>query len=148
VATTAATREVVTRVGALVLASGGIEGGGLAGDPGGRLVDTVLGLPVDGPPIERWMAGDALDPGGMPIAAAGLRTDAELRPIDPARPDDGPLWENVRVVGRLLAGQRYLRERCGDGVALASAWRAAASLGAERAPVLAAAAPPARGAAS
>ena len=148
VATSAATREVVTRVGALVLATGGIEGGGLAGDPGGRLVDTVLGLPVHGPTIEHWMAGDALDPGGMPIAAAGLRTDAELRPVDPTRPDDGSLYENVRVVGNLLAGQRYLRERCGDGVALASAWRAAASLGAERPPALAAAAPQARGAAS
>lgn len=147
VATTAATREVVTRVGALVLATGGIEGGGLAGDPDGRVVETVLGLPVEGPPIERWMEGDALDPGGMPIAGVGLRTDPELRPIDPARPDDGPLWENVRIVGNLLAGQRYLRERCGDGVALASAWRAAASLGADRAPALAAGAPWREGAA-
>ena len=46
----------------------------------------------------------------------------------PARPKDGPLFENVRVVGGLLAGQRVMVERCGDGVALASAWRAAASL--------------------
>jgi glycerol-3-phosphate dehydrogenase subunit B len=131
VATAAATRELVTRVGALVLATGGLGGGGLVGDPDGRIVESVLGLPVEGPPIDRWMTGDALDPGGMPIATAGIRTDPALRPVDPAHPADGPLFDNVHVVGALLAGQRYLNERCGDGIALASAWRAAASLATE-----------------
>jgi glycerol-3-phosphate dehydrogenase subunit B len=129
VATAAATRELVTRVGALVLATGGVAGGGLVGEPEGDIRETILGLPVEGPPIEQWLAGDPLDPGSLPIASAGLRTDDALRPIDPARPKDGPLFDNVRVVGALLAGQRVLIERCGDGVALASAWRAAASLG-------------------
>ncbi len=133
--TTAATREVVTRVGAVVLATGGIEGGGLAGDPSGRVLDTVLGLPLEAPTIEDWMRGDALDPGAMPIAGVGIRTDADLRPVDPGRPAEGPVFENVRVVGNALAGQRWLRERCGDGVAIASAWRAAASLGGEIRPV-------------
>jgi glycerol-3-phosphate dehydrogenase subunit B len=128
VSTTAATREVVTRVGGVVLATGGIEGGGLAGDPGGRVVDTVLGMPIDAPPIDRWMAADALDPGGMPIAGVGFATDDELRPLDRVRLADGPIWPNVRIVGRALGGQRWLRERSGDGVAIASAWRAAASL--------------------
>jgi glycerol-3-phosphate dehydrogenase subunit B len=131
VATAAATRDLVTRVGALVLATGGVAGGGLIGEPDGVIRETILGLPVDGPPIERWLAGDPLDPGSLPIAAAGLRTDDALRPINPARPKDGPLFDNVRVVGGLLGGQRVMIERCGDGVALASAWRAAASLGAE-----------------
>jgi glycerol-3-phosphate dehydrogenase subunit B len=120
---------LVTRVGALVLATGGVAGGGLVGEPEGDIRETILGLPVEGPPIGQWLAGDPLDPGSLPIASAGLRTDDALRPIDPARPKDGPLFDNVRVVGALLAGQRVLIERCGDGVALASAWRAAASLG-------------------
>jgi glycerol-3-phosphate dehydrogenase subunit B len=64
----------------------------------------------------------------MPIALAGVRTDGELRPVDPADPGAGPVFDNVRVVGGLLAGQRSLAERCGDGIALASAWRAAASI--------------------
>ena len=127
VATAAATRELVTRVGALVLATGGVAGGGLVGEPEGVIRETILGLPVEGPPIGQWLAGDPLDPGSLPIASAGLRTDDALRPIDPARPEDGPLFDNVRVVGALLAGQRVMIERCGDGVALASAWRAAAS---------------------
>ena len=35
------------------------------------------------------------------------------------------------VAGALLFGQRALRERCGDGVAIASGWRAARELTAE-----------------
>jgi len=130
VATSAASRELVTRVGAVVLATGGLTGGGLLGDPDGRLVETVLGLPVEGPPIDRWITGNPLDPGSMPVAVAGLRTDDELRPVDPTDPAAGARFENVRVVGGMLAGQRYLVERCGDGVSLASAWRVAESLSA------------------
>ncbi|HET9522169.1 MAG TPA: hypothetical protein VFO73_14060, partial [Candidatus Limnocylindrales bacterium] len=37
-------------------------------------------------------------------------------------------YANVLVVGSVLAGQRYLAERCGDGVAIASARRAAATV--------------------
>ena len=110
---------------ALVLATGGLAGGGLVAEPDGRLRETVLGLPVEAPPVERWLAPDPFEPQGHPLEAAGLRTDAELRPLGPG---GEPTLDNVRVVGSLLAGQRYLRERCGDGVALASARRAAASL--------------------
>jgi glycerol-3-phosphate dehydrogenase subunit B len=121
IATSAAVREVVIHCGAVVLATGGIAGGGIVGEPSGELRETVLGLAVEGPPIDEWLAGDPLDPATMPIAPAGIRTDVDLRPT-------APRYENVRVVGSLLAGQRYLLERCGDGVALASAWRAATSL--------------------
>jgi hypothetical protein len=38
----------------------------------------------------------------------------------------------VAVVGSMLAGQRYLSERCGDGVAMASGHRAASVLAAKR----------------
>jgi glycerol-3-phosphate dehydrogenase subunit B len=88
----------------------------------------VLGLPTEGPPIDRWVSGDPLEPGAMPIATSGLRTDAALRPVDPERPAGGALLENVVVVGGMLAGQNWMRERCGDGIALASAWRAATTL--------------------
>jgi glycerol-3-phosphate dehydrogenase subunit B len=115
----AAARELTIRAPALVLATGGLTGGGLVALPSGGLRETVLGLPVEAPPEADWLAGRADAPGGHPIALAGIRTDAQLRPVAPA---------GVRIVGSLLAGQRYVDERCGDGVALASAWRAAASL--------------------
>jgi glycerol-3-phosphate dehydrogenase subunit B len=124
----AAARDMRVRAEAFVLATGGLTGGGIFGDTDGRLRETVFGLPVEGPPIEDWLAGDPLEPGDLRIAPAGVRTDAELRPLDPARPADGPVLENVRVVGSALAGQRWLVERCGDGVAIASGRCAAESV--------------------
>jgi glycerol-3-phosphate dehydrogenase subunit B len=129
VSMTAAVRERVIRTNGLVLATGGIAGGGLVGRADGRLVEPILDLPVEAPPAERWLADDAFDPAGHPLEAAGIRTDGDLRPVDAK---GRVVLENVAVVGSMLAGQRYLVERCGDGVAIASGQRAAATLGAAK----------------
>ncbi len=122
----AATRTQLIRTDALVLATGGIAGGGLVATGDGRIVEPLLNLHVDAPEHEAWLAADALDPSGHPIEAAGVATDAGLRPL----PHDGrpAALANVVVAGALLAGQRSLRERCGDGIAVASGWRAANEL--------------------
>jgi len=125
VATEAASRSHATRTGAVVLATGGIASGGIVGDQSGHLSEVVLDLPVEAPAFADWLAQDEFDPGGHPLEAAGIRTDAELRPTDAA---GRPLFDNVRVAGTLLAGQRNLHERCRDGVDLASGWRAARNL--------------------
>lgn len=127
----AAVREFGVRTGAVVLATGGLAGGGILGRPDGRLEEGVLGLPVEGPDRDQWFAADPFDPGGHPIEGAGIRTDRELRPLDGRDPDAGPVYSNVRIAGSLLAGQRWLNERCGDGVAIASAWRVVSSLSTE-----------------
>jgi glycerol-3-phosphate dehydrogenase subunit B len=127
VAMAAAVRERVIRTNGLVIATGGIAGGGLVGRADGRVVEAILDLPVEAPPAERWLADDAFDPAGHPLEAAGIRTDAELRPVDSS---GEAILDNVVAVGSMLAGQRYLSERCGDGVAIASGQRAAATLGA------------------
>ena len=126
----AAAREFVLSAGAFLLATGGIAGGGIIADGPGLLREAVLGLPVDGPPAGDWLSDDAFSPAGHPLETAGIRTDRHLRPVAPGgSPGHGrPLAENVRVAGSLLAGQRYLRERCGDGVALASGVLAAREL--------------------
>ena len=62
---------------------------------------------------------------GVPLESAGIHVDAGLRPVG----SGGEVAiENLRVVGSALAGMRYLSERCGDGVAVASAWHAARAL--------------------
>jgi glycerol-3-phosphate dehydrogenase subunit B len=125
VVSAAAARTYTVRTGALVIATGGIAGGGLVAERDGRLREPLLGLPVEAPPADEWLAVDAFDPAGHPLEKAGIRTDSELRPV---AADGASLFDNVRVAGSLLAGQRYIRERCGDGVALTSGWRAARSL--------------------
>jgi glycerol-3-phosphate dehydrogenase subunit B len=122
----AATRVHRIRTDAVVLATGGIAGGGILGTVDGTLVEPLLGLHVEAPEHESWLGRVALDPAGHPIEAAGIRTDATLRPLDPAT--GRVAVPNVLVAGALLAGQRQLRERCGDGVAVASGWLAAAEL--------------------
>ena len=125
VASQAATRTHTIRTGALVLATGGIAGGGLVAEREGTILETVLGLRVEAPPVESWLSADAWDPAGHPLERAGIRTDAGLRPIAAT---GTPTFDNVRIAGSLLAGQRYIRERCGDGVAVTSGWRAGRSL--------------------
>jgi glycerol-3-phosphate dehydrogenase subunit B len=126
VSMTAATRHRTIRTGGVVLATGGIAGGGLIGTQDGRLVEAVVGLPVEAPPVDDWLAPTPFDPRGHQLETAGIRTDAALRPID-AR--GNVVFENVTVAGSGLAGMRYLTERCGDGVAITSGLRAAATLG-------------------
>jgi glycerol-3-phosphate dehydrogenase subunit B len=112
----------------VILATGGLSGGGIVGQPDGRLREMVLGLPVEQPARDDWFEVDPFDPAGHPIEAAGIRTDVDLQPVDRK---GTPVYRNVRICGSLLAGQQWLRERCGDGVAIASAYRAAEGLAAD-----------------
>ncbi|HET9345545.1 MAG TPA: anaerobic glycerol-3-phosphate dehydrogenase subunit GlpB [Candidatus Limnocylindrales bacterium] len=122
VSASAAARQRTIRTGGAVLATGGIAGGGLIGTVDGRLLEPVFGLPSEAPPADRWLAHTPFDPVGHPLEAAGIRTDDRLQPVDA---DGKVVLENVAVVGSMLAGMHYLEERCGDGVAIASGFRAA-----------------------
>jgi glycerol-3-phosphate dehydrogenase subunit B len=113
---------------ALVLATGRFVGGGI-GERDGRLVEPLLGLPlhdlagrrVDGMPPSRLVRRDY--EGEQPLFAAGVRTDARLRPLDA---DGAPRLANLFAAGDLLAGFDPARDRTGLGVALLSGRRAGA----------------------
>jgi glycerol-3-phosphate dehydrogenase subunit B len=121
--TEAASRTLRLVADTFVLATGGIGGTGIRAHPNGTLEERVLGLPIAAPPRERWFSDDPLVP--HPLESAGIVVDDAHRPIGG---DRLPLLDNVRVIGSALAGMQYLSERCGDGVALASAHHVAASL--------------------
>jgi glycerol-3-phosphate dehydrogenase subunit B len=121
----AAVRERRINAGHVILATGGIAGGGLIGRADGRLAEPLLDLAVEAPPVDAWLADEALAPDGHPLERAGIRTDADLHPLGAS---GKVAFDNVVVAGSLLAGQRYIAERCGDGVAIASARRAAATV--------------------
>jgi glycerol-3-phosphate dehydrogenase subunit B len=113
----------------VVLATGGFASGGLELDSRWTARETALGLPVAGVPApgdKRFSPGYFDD---HPIARAGVAVDAELRPAG---------YENVLVAGATLAGAEPWREKSGDGISLATGYRAAELvLGAVREPAAA-----------
>jgi glycerol-3-phosphate dehydrogenase subunit B len=113
----------------VVLATGGFASGGLELDSRWTAHETALGLPVAGVPApgdERFSPGYFDD---HPIARAGVAVDAELRPAG---------YENVLVTGATLAGAEPWREKSGDGISVATGYRAAELvLGAVREPAAA-----------
>jgi glycerol-3-phosphate dehydrogenase subunit B len=121
-----ASRVQATRCQELVLATGGVAGNGIEANRDGTLAEQVAGLPVEGFEDRlAFLGGRFL--GDHPLAAAGVRVDAELRPVDGA---GEPLLANVRCVGGLLAAHDPTTEGSREGVALATAARVAAVLAA------------------
>ncbi|AET70838.1 glycerol-3-phosphate dehydrogenase, anaerobic, B subunit [Desulfosporosinus orientis DSM 765] len=99
-----------------VLATGGIFGGGIEVTPQ-EAKEMVFGLPLFVPRGE-WTKAEFL--GEQPYARMGVEVDHELRPLDLKTHE--LIWENVRVIGRMLAHWDPWMEHCGGGVALASGW--------------------------
>lgn len=105
-----------------VLATGGTGGGGIRAFPDGRLQETVFDLPVRGPNDRNaWARAEFLSADPQPYSEIGLGVDARLRPLD--RSDRA--IENVFVTASNLPGWDPVRERSGEGVALATGWRVA-----------------------
>jgi glycerol-3-phosphate dehydrogenase subunit B len=121
-----AAREITVRCQELVLATGGVAGRGIEARRDGSLVEVVADLPVHldagGAPRDRGAFVGSRFLGPHPMGAAGVRVDPELRPVDGG---GSPLYENVRCVGGLLAGHDPTVEGSREGVALATATRAA-----------------------
>ena len=109
-------REVSHGADWIVVATGGFASGGLELDSRWQTRETALGLPVSGAPgpgEEHFRAGYFDD---HPMAHAGVAVDRGLRPAGHA---------NVLVVGATLAGAQPWREKSGDGISLATGYRAA-----------------------
>ena len=121
-----ASRVLATRCQELVLATGGVAGNGIEANRDGTLTERVAGLPVDGFEDRlAYLGGRFL--GDHPLAAAGVRAFAELRPVDAS---GVPVAANIRCVGGLLAAHDPTAEGSREGVALATAARVAALLAA------------------
>jgi glycerol-3-phosphate dehydrogenase subunit B len=131
VAVPAPARETVFRAGHVILATGGLYGGGIASNRHGELREAVLDLPLDIPDalIDRdsgtargWFDERFLTERGHPVHTIGVRANASLQPVSEA---GEVLLENVRIAGRLLAGYNPVIEGSTEGVWLATAYRAA-----------------------
>jgi glycerol-3-phosphate dehydrogenase subunit B len=116
-----ASRVVVTYCQELVLATGGVAGHGIEANRDGTLAEVVAGLPVERFADRTAFLGDRFL-GEHPLGAAGVRVDAELRPVHAS---GSPVHPNVHCVGGLLAGHDPTVEGSREGVALATATRTA-----------------------
>ncbi len=106
---------------AVVLATGGFESGALALDSYGVVTETALGLPLavpDGPLVHGDYWGAA-----QPLFTVGVAVDADLRVVRPGTTE--PVYPNLYAAGGILAGATRWAEKSGEGIALASAVRAA-----------------------
>lgn len=113
-------RDTRIETKSVVLAAGGFESGAIDMDSYGTVTDTILGLPILG--AEGQLLHGDFWGSDQPVFLAGLNVDDAMHPLD----DQGrPVYSNVYAAGSNLAGATRWREKSGEGIALASALRAA-----------------------
>jgi glycerol-3-phosphate dehydrogenase subunit B len=124
-------REATYRADRIILATGGLYGGGIRSDRLGALRETVFDLPlsVPGTLAERstgavpvWFDKHFLSQYGHPVHLTGVRANTYLQPVSEA---GAVRLENVRIAGRLLASYNPVIEGSTEGVWLATAYRSA-----------------------
>jgi len=111
--------EVLAR--SVILASGRFLGNGLHADRTG-VRETIFNLPIYQPSQRaEWHSKDLFDLRGHPINKAGLMVDGYFRPVD----EDGQLiYPNLYAAGSILAHQDWIRQKCGSGLAVSTAYGA------------------------
>lgn len=125
VTTGGAARPLTWRAQHVVLAAGGIASGGIVAESDGTVREAVFGLPLSGlpaPETPRFLPG-YFD--RHPFNRVGLVVDDSLRPLDG---EGHPAIINVRAAGAMLAHAEPWREQSGDGISLATGYRAADSI--------------------
>jgi glycerol-3-phosphate dehydrogenase subunit B len=114
---------------AILLATGGLYGGGLFSDDRGKVWEPLFHIPVQYiPDRTRWFNDTLLDPRGHPVHYFGVRANQRMQPLDEA---GNLIAENLYVAGQILAHPNVdgapLPTDTVEGVALATAYKAVAS---------------------
>ncbi len=116
-------REAEYRAHQIILATGGLYGGGIATGLHGEMGEAIFGLPIHVPgESAQWFEDHLIGGAEHAIHDAGVRVNAMMQPVDG---DGRVVLENVRIAGRLLSHYRPLSEGSTEGVWLATAYRAA-----------------------
>lgn len=101
-----------------VLATGGIMGGGFDSDHTGRVWEVVFDLPLSTPQQRsKWFRPTFVNPEGHPVYSGGVEVNSRLQPVDR---NGKPVYENLWVVGDLLANDNPLLQRSLEGAAVAT----------------------------
>ena len=104
-----------------ILATGGLLGGGIVGEPDGTLTETVAGLEVVGPSVRSdWFERDLVNGSGHPVYRAGVKVNSDL---------SAPGFDDaLAIAGNMIAGVDPLRQGSLEGIALATGWAAGRGL--------------------
>lgn len=105
-----------------VYCPGGFESGALAMDSYGKVTETLFGLPLSGLDHTELITGDYW--ADQQLFLVGVDVDSDSRPIG----GGDVVFENLYAAGGLLGGALRTREKSGDGIAVASAIRAAEAI--------------------
>jgi glycerol-3-phosphate dehydrogenase subunit B len=120
-----AARPMTLTADSYVLASGGFAAAGLVMDSHWKVREPVFGLTVAGVPSPDRARFDPLVFNEHPIARAGIATDDALRPLNSGGEVER---DNVCVAGAMVAGAEPWREKSGDGISVATGYRAAETI--------------------
>jgi len=113
--------EQMIETDSVILAGGRFLGMGLyAGRK--KIREPLFNLPVFQPEDRAlWHQADFFDPRGHQISQAGLEIDDSFRPTDLK---GKPVYDNLFAAGSILAHQDWMRQKCGAGLSIATAYGA------------------------
>jgi len=105
----------------VVLATGGLLGGGIVTNHLGEVCEVIFNLPLQTPENRLgWFRRDFADKQGHPIYRSGVNVNAQFQPTN--GDTNQAIYENLYAAGNTLAGFDALRERSFDGLALATGY--------------------------
>ncbi len=109
--------------GAVILATGGLYGGGLFSDDRGRIWESLFDLPIAASTErESWFNRQMLASEGHPVHRFGVRVNAAMQPI---RGDGSPIAAGLYAAGHILAQPGTTPTAAiSEGVALATSYKA------------------------
>jgi glycerol-3-phosphate dehydrogenase subunit B len=109
----------------ILLASGRFLSGGLTADQN-SLRETLMNLPVQQPDNrEEWFSDEYFDHNGHAVNRSGIMVNDQFQVVDHQGIVVDP---RLYAAGIVLANQDWIRQRCGAGIAIASAYKAVLSI--------------------
>lgn len=118
--TETAGRLRLTRSPWVVFAPGGFESGAVDVDSYGVIREPVFDLPLAHVPDDPFVSADYW--ADHPLFRAGVAVDTAMRPVDS---HGNEVFDNLVVAGGIIGGASRWREKSGEGIAIATAVRAA-----------------------
>lgn len=117
-------KQITIVADSVILATGSFLGGGLESKPG-EIWEGIFNLPVE-TCTGKWSTREFLSLEGQPFSKFGIRVNDCLQPLDEQMQ---VLIDNLMVVGANLSNCNYSIEKCGNGVALATGYKAGKLVG-------------------